>query len=301
MRIGIYQVYWGRVGGGQRYIGTIAQLLAQKHQVEVVHHCDDFDRATVEEALELDLSDVAFRYVPLIERPAWLTRNPLTRFRLEREHRAEISQPYDLFIDNSDIPPLFCHAARGVLIVHFPLVSFGEFHGYATEDWRCRPAPVKWMSRLLHRWEWKHRLKDYQLFVVNSAYGKRWLKRLWGLDAQILNPPRRDGFVPRSKERLILMIGAFRHGAHRETRRDHRRLQGNVRSGLARLALRHGRRLRSLPKTGPTCKRSASEQPAIPSSSLPIWAALSSGRSWNTRRCSGTAWVMALTRRRNRG
>jgi glycosyltransferase involved in cell wall biosynthesis len=216
MRVGIYQVYWGRVGGGQRYIGVVAQVLARDHPVEVVHHCAGFDRAAAEEAMDLDLSRVSFRYVPPVERPSRPPRSPWGRLRLERELGAEISRPYDLFIDNSDIPPLFCHAKRGVLVTHFPLVRFEEFHGYTSEGWRRRPLPVKLASRLFNRLEWSLRCNTYDINITSSNYARRWTKRLWGVDSRVVNPPLRGGLVARPKERMILSVGAFRSGMHKK-------------------------------------------------------------------------------------
>ena len=302
MRVGIYQVYWGQVGGGQRYIGVVAQLLAREHQVEIVHHCVDFDRSAVEEAMGLDLSRVTFRYVPPIERPSWSTRNPLSRLRRERELGAEISRPYDLFIDSSDIPPLFCHARRGVLLIHFPLLSFAEFHGHATDGWERRPSLARWTSRWFHRWEWRQRLSGYQLCVVNSAFTQRWLKRLWGRDAEIVNPPMRGGFEPRPKEPLILSIGAFRSGHHKKHGVTIDVFKGLCDRGLTGWRYLPGWRLRDdsgrsgLPRVAPGASRRLSHRAPC-------------GREWGRPEITpgasapfcGTAWDTASTRSESRG
>jgi glycosyltransferase involved in cell wall biosynthesis len=215
MKIGIYQRYWGQVGGGQRYIGFAAETLARNHQVEIIHHQPDFDVETIAEALDLNLDAITFRFVPLIEHPTWETRNPRARLRLERAFRADLSDSYDVFIDNSDIPPFYCHAKRGVLVVHFPLVTVEEYHGYTTEEWKQRPWPLKLLSRAFHRLEWRERFSGYQLIVSNSEYSQLWLKRIWNLDSQIVYPPLRTGFTSRPKDKLIVSIGAFRGARHK--------------------------------------------------------------------------------------
>jgi glycosyltransferase involved in cell wall biosynthesis len=215
LKIGIYQSYWGAVGGGQRYVGVVAAMLGQYHQVEIIHHAKDFDRDAVEKALELDLSEVRFRLVERRDRPSWPSRNPLVRLRLERAWCREISMPYDVFIDSSDIPPFFCHAHRGVLITHFPLISFEEFHGRNTDAWRCRSAPAKWALSLFHRLEWRSRFQSYDRFVVNSEFTKRWIRRLWGVQADVLYPPLRRGLKPLRKRPIILNVSAFHRAQHK--------------------------------------------------------------------------------------
>lgn len=216
MRIGIYQTYWGPVGGGQRYIAVVAEILARHHSVDIVHHCDGFDPSRIEEPMQVDLSKVQFRYIPRIVRPNWPTINPLLRLKMERELGKEVSQPYDLYIDSSDIPPLFSHARRSALLVHFPLVTFEEYHGRNTEQWQTRSAPKRWLTSLFQQLEWRRRFATYQLFMVNSEFTKSWLKKLWGLDSKVVFPPVRNGLEPSKKQKLILSIGAFRGAQHKK-------------------------------------------------------------------------------------
>ena len=216
MNIGIYQVYWGRVGGGQRYIGAVAEVLSQRYPVEFVHHCQTMSITYLEEALELDLSKVNFRYIPRKEHPVWETNNPLKRLREEKQWYEEISEPYDLFIDNSDSIPFFCHAKRGVLVTHFPLVTFEEFHGHTTEGWEKQPLVTKMAKNLFHRFEWKRRFSTYDLCLASSRFCSQWMKRLWDLDAEVVYPPIRNGLCPQKKENLILSISAFDSSQHKK-------------------------------------------------------------------------------------
>lgn len=216
MKIGIYQSYWGRVGGGQRYIGAVAAILARQHPVEIVHHCPDFEVTKIAEPMELDLSQVGFRYVPRQERLAWPSVNPLRRLKYEREWRRDISSGYDLFIDSSDNVPFFCHARQGVLLTHFPLVTFDEFHGHTSETWQRRSWPKRLAANFFHRLEWNRRFATYNLCIANSHFTQRWIKRLWGLDSLVVYPPLRNGLVPRPKQPMILTIGAFSHARHKK-------------------------------------------------------------------------------------
>lgn len=215
MKIGIYQRYWGRVGGGQRYIAVVAEVLARRHDVEIVHHAPQFAPEQVGPAMDVDLSRVAFRYAPPAERPAWPTRNPLARLRLERDWQGELSAGYDVYIDSSDVPPFFCHARRGVLLVHFPLVSRDEFHGRANGSWSQQPWLARAAKSCWQDWEWRARMSDYDLCLANSEFTRGWIQRRWGLDARVVNPPLRGGLAPGAKENLILTIGAFHHAQHK--------------------------------------------------------------------------------------
>jgi len=216
MKIGLYIAYWGGVGGGQRFLSVVAEVLSRQHSVEIIHHCHGFDPANVEEPMQVDLSRVHFRYIPNITRPNWATNNPLRRLKLEREVGKEVSAPYDLYVDTSDIPPLFNHARRGALLVNFPLVTFEEYHGHNTANWRARSLPKRWLTALYQKHEWRKRFSSYHLFMANSEFTKHWTKQLWGQDASIVYPPLRDGLAPMQKQKVVLSIGAFRAAQHKK-------------------------------------------------------------------------------------
>ncbi|MBX9789751.1 MAG: glycosyltransferase family 4 protein [Pirellulales bacterium] len=215
MKVGIYQYYWGGVGGAQRYVAVVAELLAHHHDVEIVHHRRDFDPARVAEALDVDLSRVRFRFEPERLHGRWGTNNPWKRLRCEAEWCADLSAPYEVFIDSSDRIPYFCHAPRGVLLTHFPLVTFEEYHGRLAPTWTHRPWPLRAARAAFQRLEWRRRFATYDLCLVNSQYTKYWFERLWGPPAQVLYPPLREGFAPQAKQPLILAIGAFHHSSHK--------------------------------------------------------------------------------------
>lgn len=212
MNIGIYQSYWGRVGGGQRYIAVVAEILARHHNVEIVHHAEQFSAADIEEPLDVDLSRINFRYVPRRERPAW-SGGPRQRLKNEREWCRDISDGYDLYIDSSDNIPYFCHASHGVLLTHFPLVTYEQFHNQQDSQ---SISPLRWMKNRYHRWEWRNRFATYEHAIVNSRFTQGWLQRYWGLDADIVYPPLRDGLAPGNKEQRILTIGAFSAAQHKK-------------------------------------------------------------------------------------
>jgi len=214
MKIGFYQSYWGRIGGGQRYTGLAAQILARNATVEFVHHAKDFDRMAIEEALDLDLSAIKFRYAPTPERPVHQTINPFARLRLEKQWCREFSSPYDVFINNSDQVPMFCHARKGVLLTHFPMVTFDEFHGNQA---RTFSNPLNGPRRIYQRIEWRQRFATYEHYIVNSNYGRRWIRERWGVNADVVYPPLRQGLSSETnKDDTIISIGAFHSSSHKK-------------------------------------------------------------------------------------
>ena len=172
MKIGIYQHYWRGVGGGQRYLAIIAAALTREHEVEMVHHCTGFEPQVVSEPLAVDLSRITFRYLPARKRPLYRSRNPWKRFGWERELDREISEPYELFINSSEAIPCFCHARHGVLISHFPLVTFAEFNSRNDDKWDSRNAAVRLAVDAYQRFEWRRRFGSYELTMTNSNYSR---------------------------------------------------------------------------------------------------------------------------------
>jgi glycosyltransferase involved in cell wall biosynthesis len=208
MKVGIYQNCWGWIGGAQYYAGVVAEALGREHEVEVVHHRADFRREEVEEAFGLDLSPVAFRRVAELPARRQPGKNPIARYRRERAWCAELSRPYDLFLSDCGVP-LFCHAPRGVVLVHFPYMDRDAFHGRVTPDWSRRPSLERAAARLYHAIEWSRRYSTYQLTIANSFFTRRWIRDRWGVDATVVYPPARSGFRPGRKEKVILGVGRF--------------------------------------------------------------------------------------------
>ena len=104
MRIGVYDRFWPTGGGGEKFAGGIAQVLAGRHDVELVGH-DPVDLAELGDRLQLDLAKVALRLVD---------RSPTAV--------EAASASYDLFV-NASYGSVDRNAAdRGLYVVHFPVM-----------------------------------------------------------------------------------------------------------------------------------------------------------------------------------
>jgi glycosyltransferase involved in cell wall biosynthesis len=104
MRIGVYNQFWPTAGGGEKFAGGIAQVLAADHRVELVGH-EPVDLDALGERLQLDLSRTSLRIVA--HSPTGVEG---------------ASSAYDLFVNASYGSVDRSAARRGLYIVHFPVM-----------------------------------------------------------------------------------------------------------------------------------------------------------------------------------
>ena len=103
MRIGIYNRYWNTFGGGENYIGTIAEVLSQDHEVELIS-IEFVDWGKLQSRLGLDLSRCTFRVWP---NESCNVLSPLSAI-------------YQLFINSTYSSSMIPRSERSVLICYFP-------------------------------------------------------------------------------------------------------------------------------------------------------------------------------------
>jgi glycosyltransferase involved in cell wall biosynthesis len=210
MKIGIYQANWGGIGGAELYVASMAEVLGRSYKIEIAHHGESqMSLETLQEVMDVDLSRVSFRRTPKPERLSGGGRNPFVKFAREREWCAELSRPYDLFINSGLIVPCFCHASVGCLLTYFPMETMDEYHGRGTEEWRIRSIANKLASRFYQHMEWRARISSYRQNISISAFTQLWLRRYWGVESEILYPPLRREFGHNEKQRRIISIGRF--------------------------------------------------------------------------------------------
>lgn len=228
MRIGIYNRYWATRGGGERYAGVMAEVLARDHRVELLG-VEDIHLGALGAHLGLDLSGTGFRLLPPVS---------------ERE-LAPISAEYDLFVNCTYLSRLPSRAKSSVYLVLFPqrawrpgLIRLGRrilsaipvrpppelplegFHESEAQDSRPRGA----ISHLATRVEGRLDAHDaripsgYDLLLAISEFTRHWVSRRWGQPSEVLAPPVDTATFsapePSAKERVILSVGRFFHGSH---------------------------------------------------------------------------------------
>lgn len=103
MKIGIYNRYWNTCGGGENHTGSIAEVLSQDHDVELISvEPVDWDR--IQSRLRLDLSRCSTKQWP---------NEPCARL-------SPLSAQYKLFVNSTYSSSMMPHSGKSALICYFP-------------------------------------------------------------------------------------------------------------------------------------------------------------------------------------
>ncbi len=172
MRIGIFDPYLDDLGGGEKYMMTIASCLSKQHDVDVFWD-NNSDLDNLIHRFSLDLSKI--KIVPNI----FSSKTPFLKRFIKTRH-------YDLiiFLSDGSIPIISCK-----LLVHIQ-------------------QPLEQMqARSL--WD-KVKLSRIQSFFCNSMYTRSFIDKKFSLKTTVLYPPVL--FQPKQikKENIILHVGRFR-------------------------------------------------------------------------------------------
>lgn len=180
MRIGIYTPYLDTLGGGEKYMLTIAETLAEKEVVEVLlgthQYAKDFSaiRTKAKELLGLELSKVAF-----VEAPFWPGSSMLERLKFLRH--------YDWLFYITD-GSIFLSSAKNS-VIHFQM----PFANTAAQS--------KWG---------KMKLKSWKSAIYNSKFTQAHIEKNWPIRGTVLYPPvSTEYFKPLKKKNQIISVGRF--------------------------------------------------------------------------------------------
>jgi glycosyltransferase involved in cell wall biosynthesis len=131
------------------------------------------------------------------------------RYQWLKAWHADLSSPYDIFINFTHGMPPFCHAKFGVLVVLFPM--FDPFNVWPWID----PSPGssstlrKCVREAYYEWEWRQRLYSYRARLAISEFTRKWTKDRWRIGCKILYPPVDTNFSSAEKANVILSVGRF--------------------------------------------------------------------------------------------
>lgn len=173
MRIGIFDPYLDDLGGGEKYMMTIAQCLSKEHTVEVFWDKKE-DLQSLISRFSLDLSQV--HLVPNIFSP-----------RFSALRRLIISKKYDVIIFLSD--GSFPVVASKKLLIHIQ-----------------QPLESMQTSSIMD----KLKLSRVTTFFCNSEYTRSFIDKKFSLKTKILYPPVFLDPKEIKKEDVILHVGRFR-------------------------------------------------------------------------------------------
>ncbi|MCC5897655.1 MAG: glycosyltransferase [Phormidium sp. BM_Day4_Bin.17] len=196
IRLAIYDNSLHFIGGGQRYLATLAAILQDNFEITLIGN-RPIKRDQLEQWYGLDLSRCQIRIIPLpffdkrgseIIDSTWVTAETENPF----DAIALASKDYDIFINANQVTKVVPLAPVSLFFCHFP-----DTHreAYFAAD-------------------------RYSFLVSNSDYTSQWIRKRWRLNpTTLLYPPvemapkgEPANFKPLNKEKLILAVGRFEPG-----------------------------------------------------------------------------------------
>jgi len=208
MKIAIYNANLHTMGGGEKYMGVIAEALAENNEVDIL--CTiDVDKDKLCSKLDLDLSKV--KIIPL-------------NVENDSEVFSEKSKDYDLFINSTYFSKLKSQCPNSIMVLFFPWI---EPHQYPL--W-VKKGAYKLLGNTLFKnkddsgnnilnrfyasqqnfFEKRQYLRTYGLFISISHYTHYWVSKELGVPSELLYPPvDTDGLKPGEKENIFMSVGRF--------------------------------------------------------------------------------------------
>jgi glycosyltransferase involved in cell wall biosynthesis len=199
-RIAVYDLYWSTMGGGEQVDGTLAQVLAEHHDVTVLGPQPP-DVEALRRRLGVDLSRCDFRRVA------------------DDDEASAASADFDVFINGTYLSTAINQAPEGWYYVHFPgtvPTSRDRVRARVADVAAHRLAPLEGrLARVRTSFERRRprtaHLPTYGRYLANSHYTARWVEQLWQVPCEVLYPPVRvTAASPVSgKQPTILVLGRF--------------------------------------------------------------------------------------------
>ncbi len=190
MRIGIYSPYLDTVGGGERYMLTIAQILAPDNQIDILldSHLQTLDineiKGRVTRILDISLSGMDFVNAPLGKGG-------------DGFKRLSFLKKYDLLFYLTDGSIFFSTAKKNILHIQ---------------------SPIKITKNSLIR---KLKQSSWDLVIYNSEFTKKACEKYWKIPGLVVYPPIdiKDFKSAKPKTKQIISVGRF-FGYLRDKKQD---------------------------------------------------------------------------------
>jgi glycosyltransferase involved in cell wall biosynthesis len=214
MKIGIYSPYFAIMGGGELYLGTIAETLARDHQVDLVSETD-VPLFEYQRLFGLDLGKTKIRRIPPI--PFVESLHPLLFHRWHQySRRTAFTSQYDLFVvmpRNFRIPFRIL-SNRKILHLQVPDRPWtGPDFILAVKSGRWSDA----RNEIVKKFWYPHRYSQFDSVLINSKFHQDVIaSRLKNPNAIVLPPPvvLKKGVPWSQKQKWILGVGRFFEGLH---------------------------------------------------------------------------------------
>jgi len=224
MRIAIYNPGWHVMGGGEKYLGTLAELLSEEHKVDlIITHPVDLDLLQRRLALNLQRVGVVELQTGRTSRPKdlheWL-KNRIEATRLQRA-LMRITRDYDLAVYLESDCPLRLAARRNILHIQVPhrRWQMRDFLEALREN-----RLVDFRRELVRSLTFRRSLDHFDLIIYNSRFTARVIEESWKLrvPSVVIYPPidvPAESVPWIEKRNYILSVGRFFAGSHEKRHR----------------------------------------------------------------------------------
>ncbi|MCU0546930.1 MAG: glycosyltransferase [Oscillatoriaceae cyanobacterium Prado104] len=189
MSIGIYDCGLHFIGGGQKYVATIASLL--QHELDITFIANKpIAISDLESWYGLNLSQCKIKIIPLAfyeKRGMQCIDSSIIADDMENpfDEIARDSKNYDVFINANQLEKVKPLSPISIFVCHFP------------NAFRNRHFAVG----------------DYTFIIANSQFTVKWLDKRWNLKPTfLLYPPVEMATEKVPKENIILAVGQFEAG-----------------------------------------------------------------------------------------
>lgn len=179
MKVAIYSPYLDTLGGGEKYMMTIAETFSVNHSVDVLldNHLEKIDSSYLKDQLSnrfnLNLQSVNFVSAPF-GKGKFISR-------------AIFLKQYDLLFYLTDGSIFYSTAKKNILHIQSPLIG--------------QPAINIWGKLKLKRWD---------LIIYNSNFTKENAAKNWPLKSEVIYPPVDIKNIKHlKKKKYILSVGRF--------------------------------------------------------------------------------------------
>jgi glycosyltransferase involved in cell wall biosynthesis len=195
MSMGIYDHALHAIGGGQRYVATLAAILKDRFDITYIAN-KPVRIADLEAQYQLDLSGCRLETVPLAfyedRGRHWIDSGMITEeLPNPFEAIAAESAKYDVFVNANMLEKVRPLAPLSVFVCHFPDTPRGPYFA----------------------------VDGYTAIIANSQYTSAWLDKRWGLEpTALINPPVEMEAPPAAKRPLILSVARFEPGGSKKQR-----------------------------------------------------------------------------------
>ncbi|MBW4553634.1 MAG: glycosyltransferase family 4 protein [Aphanocapsa sp. GSE-SYN-MK-11-07L] len=196
--IGIYTPFPANIGGGERYIMTLASALQEDYEVEFLSSNSDA-YCMLGQILDIDLSKITFRDFSV-------------KSIFNYQHYLNKTE-YDIFICmcNSTTPPILGKGGKNILHIQFPYRV-----EYLQSIQKSLISKIKALTKSTFKSIIQYQSlanESYTFSIVNSEFTKLHLEQQFSGAIEVINPPvnlENLEYVPfKSKKNQILSVGRF--------------------------------------------------------------------------------------------